>query len=828
MRNFTLVFLISAVCSFAKAEQAAASLPENPFAEFFEKAYQLHPSIPQGVLEAVAFTNTRFSHLTDGQPASCTGIPRTYGVMGLTADGKNYFRNNLSLISHLSGYSAEEIISSCEKNIMAFARAYAIIYDDTRNKLMRAPAIFDHAYVLAYLSELPLPQSGMQNDFALNSYLYSVLSFLKDPAQAAKHEFQVHDIDLESFFGEKNLKVLSASRVIVSSGTIADKQGNNFQGSDLPAIYSPDYGPALYDPAASCNYSNGRNQAISAVTIHTVQGNYAGCISWFKNCAASVSAHYVVRSSDGQVTQMVLEANTAWHVGSQNGYTIGIEHEGFVDNPAWYTTAMYAESAKLCADICASQGISPLRTGFQPWMPAANYNAANIPGTCVKIKGHQHYPGQSHTDPGPNWNWDYLYRLINTQPAPTVLTSASGTISDSGGAGGNYSDDERTVWTISPTAAANVTLTFNSFNTENTWDYLYIYNGTDVWAPLIGYYTGTSSPGTIVANSGAMTLEFRSDCATPAAGWSASWTSNATIIIPTNLAVAGFGCPSLGVNLNWQNSGANWVVDVSDDPNYSYFWAKGVTNLTTVGCPGSFALNTNPNNFLAFQPGTVYYWRIWDGTSHTSGSPFTTPNCVYMDTTCSGTFDDTGGPSAAYTGNEDWTNIIQPGFASSVTINFSSFDLETNFDSLWIYDSLPGTNLIGIYTGTVSPGTKTANSGMMSLRFKADPFVNNAGWTASWTCVSTTGIGQQQLAAAVAVYPNPFSESAVLAIESSAKTEGIGIVLIIYDLYGRKVKEQLVVGSRTTIVREDMANGMYFYRVKNREEVMGSGKLVIK
>src|SRR5690606_24789500 len=83
---------------------------------------------------------------------------------------------------------------------------------------------------------------------------------------------------------------------------------------------STDYPPALSN-FTTCNYSSRSGTAISAVTIHTVQGSYSGCISWFKNCSAQVSAHYVLRSSDGQVTQMVLESDKAWHVGNSNPYS---------------------------------------------------------------------------------------------------------------------------------------------------------------------------------------------------------------------------------------------------------------------------------------------------------------------------------------------------------------------------------------------------------------------------------------------------------------------------------------------------------------------------
>ena len=823
MHKFTLALFLSFIFFFSKAGQTPPptnDLPENNFAAFFTKAYEQHPTVPKGILEAVAYSNSHFHHIMHPQSeeGSCAGLPKYYGVMGLVADGKNYFNNNLALVSSLSGISAEEIIASPEKNIMAYANAY----EATQKNLSVGSGIENQSAVLVYLSEIP-GNTSLQNNYALSVQLYSELSFLVSQNCSEKYGFKKYNIDLAKIFGEEELKVLSSSFVTVTSDRVYDKNGNNFKGGNLPVVQSPDYPPAAW--VASPNYNSRGGNAITAVTIHDIEGSYAGCISWFQNTSAGVSAHYVVQSSTGAITQMVLESNRAWHVGSENDYTVGIEHEGYSNQTGWYTATMLNASAALVADICAGHSIDPLRTGFWPWLSTTYYNQSTIPGTCVKVKGHQHYPGQTHTDPGPNWDWNYFYKKVNTQPAATVYTSATGNIYDSGGAGGNYSDDERIVWTISPTAATSVSLTFSSFATENTWDYLYVYNGTDVWAPLIGYFTGGTNPGTLVASSGSMTLEFRSDCTTPAAGWNGSWTSNATSILPTNLAVNGLGCPSLGVNLSWQNSGANWVVDVSDDPGYSYFWSKGVTNLTAVGCPGSFALNSNPNSFLAFQPSTVYYWRIWDGTSHTAGSPFTTPNCVYMDTACAGTFDDTGGPSAAYSGNEDWTDIIQPGFATSVTVNFTSFDLETNFDSLWIYDSLPGTNLIGIYTGTVSPGTITANSGMMSLRFKADPFVNNAGWTATWSCVSTTGVNEAQVQDIVSVYPNPFRDKTTLRITNGRITN---YELAVYDIYGEKIISDVIRNSNEFVIRRGGAlrPGMYFYEVRDAEKIIGKGKLI--
>ena len=177
------------------------------------------------------------------------------------------------------------------------------------------------------------------------------------------------------------------------------------RGAGDPGLLSTDYAPALW---VASPYYHARSLAISAVAIHTMQGSYAGSISWFQNNPNSVSAHYLIRSSDGQVTQMVRESQAAHHVGSQNNYTLGIEHEGYVDNPAWYTTAMYNASSALTRHFCSRHAI-PCASAYNG--PA--HSGVNVLPASVKIKGHQHYSGQTHTDPGINWDWRRYYTLLN-------------------------------------------------------------------------------------------------------------------------------------------------------------------------------------------------------------------------------------------------------------------------------------------------------------------------------------------------------------------------------------------------------------------------------
>lgn len=510
-----------------------------PYQTEFEIAYEAFPEIPDGLLEAVAYAQTRIEHIQT-HAEGCAGLPVVSGVMGLTENGEGYFKNNLLMISALSGISVDEIKNDPQKNIYAYASAYAyqmnlLMQNDEKTNHVDALEnnIAKHIQILEILSEIPIDKNKA-NQFALDCFTYEVFRFLHDPNKQNTYHFPAYQLDFVSIYGEENFEVLSSTTVIINSEIIQSIDGDIY----TPQFKSLEYAPAIWVAAPSCNYSSRSGTAISAVTIHTIQGSYAGAISWAQNCDANVSYHYVARSSDGQITQMVYEANKAWHVGSENPYTIGIEHEGYVTNPIWYTEAMYIGSANLVKDICNSgYGINPLRT-FQG--PATS--GINVIGSCTKIKGHQHYPSQTHTDPGIYWNWEHYYQLINDNTTVTTYTASSGTFYDSGGAGSNYSDDERKLYLIQPSGAVTVSISFVSFNIETDWDYMYIYDGSSTTDPVLGVFTGGTLPSNITSTGAEMLIEFRSDCATVSSGWQINWSSVAGPvpgdIIPPSTAVS--------------------------------------------------------------------------------------------------------------------------------------------------------------------------------------------------------------------------------------------------------------------------------------------------
>ncbi len=116
-----------------------------------------------------------------------------------------------------------------------------------------------------------------------------------------------------------------------------------------------------------------------------------------------------------------------------------------------------------------------------------------------------------------------LWNALRDHFTDCAFVACQDSFFDMNGPQGTYFNRENWTWTLAPTGASSVTVTFHSFQLENGSDTLWIYNGPSTSSPLIGYYTGTNSPGTVTGTTGALTFRFKSDNATTYAGWRASW-----------------------------------------------------------------------------------------------------------------------------------------------------------------------------------------------------------------------------------------------------------------------------------------------------------------
>ena len=162
-------------------------------------------------------------------------------------------------------------------------------------------------------------------------------------------------------------------------------------------------------------------------------------------------------------------------------------------------------------------------------------------------------------------------------------TSCLGKIFDSGGATGNYSDNENSFVTIAPLGANTITLTFPNFDIEpgsgNTcdYDYIEIFDGPTTNSTSLGKFCNTTgNPGTIVSTGGAITIEFSSDGGLNLSGFEIDWACSYPNVAPT---------ADFSVNSNESCTGTINFTDESLFGPTSWSWDFGDGNTSTLQNP---------------------------------------------------------------------------------------------------------------------------------------------------------------------------------------------------------------------------------------------------
>lgn len=188
----------------------------------------------------------------------------------------------------------------------------------------------------------------------------------------------------------------------IPDGSAADQgvatSAQGWYGARGLTLTTPEYPQASrFEAAATGNFrAVSGTRTIDKVVIHITDGgaNINGTISWFKNPTAKVSSHYVI-GQDGEIVQMVAHNDVAWHAGSANGTSIGIEH---VANTRGLTptAAQMCASAALVTWLCDQYG---------------------IPADRAHILGHAEADGKTTHRACPNavWDWVYYMDMITTR-----------------------------------------------------------------------------------------------------------------------------------------------------------------------------------------------------------------------------------------------------------------------------------------------------------------------------------------------------------------------------------------------------------------------------
>jgi len=319
--------------------------------------------VPAVILKAVAFQESRWVH-------SGPTIDNGYGLMHLV---DNSYSRTLLEAAELTGLSVEDLKTDPIANIRGAAALIARCAKETVGEPQRLGDYWEA--LKRFTGLMPSVQEKQAREY------YRII---RDGAKATNALGM--EIDL------------SPTPVDLPRSTVAAPLSTE----------SIEYPPAIWNPADPSNYTASRSHSIDRWINHWFGvGTYAGAISWFQNPSSDVSAHFVIRKVDGELTQMVRIAHTAWHAGNwnYNSRSIGIEHEATTTNP-WPTSPtapMLVNSADCCRYFCDLYG---------------------IPKTRSYIIGHNEVPGVSTSCPGP-LPWDTYMALVNTPALPAITQHPS-------------------------------------------------------------------------------------------------------------------------------------------------------------------------------------------------------------------------------------------------------------------------------------------------------------------------------------------------------------------------------------------------------------------
>ncbi len=419
-----------------------------------------------------------------------------------------------------------------------------------------------------------------------------------------------------------------------------------------------------------------------------------------------------------------------------------------------------------------------------------------------------------------------------------TLTLCEGMLYDGGGISGNYGDNDDFTVTINP-GASIINLEFYEWDVEDYYDNLYIYDGVDTQAPLLGKYSG-SAPSNISASSGSVTLRFNSDYSINMAGFKMSWHAGGgacSTMMPA--PIANFNA----VENNIEAGQGVQFNDMSDLNPTKWAWTfEGGTPATsdavnpyiTYENPGVYPVTLTAYNAFGEDTETKTGYIIVNEAMPT----YSLSNRTVTDQ-CVGRVYDSGGNTGGY-GNDEVTmfSIIVPEGAVNLTLEFTSWEVEAGYDVLHIHDGrTANAPLIGSYSGSMPPSI-TATGDALTLYFVSDNTVVGEGFEATWTSMGRgCGIGSHFKSAqnttpnsieTFHLSPNPASNGFVIVDLALEQQEDIQVSVV--DMNGKTIKRILkkeFLAEKFRVDISEVPTGMYIIQVQG-ENLADIQKLIVK
>ncbi len=175
----------------------------------------------------------------------------------------------------------------------------------------------------------------------------------------------------------------------------------------------------------------------------------------------------------------------------------------------------------------------------------------------------------------------------------------------------------------------------------------------------------------------------------------------------------------------------------------SFYWDFGDNSTSTVIAPSHIYSNYGTYTVSLIAEGGACGSDTIIDTAYISIDPsnpcvevLSSASQTNTQTNCFGTLYDSGGQDN-YQNNTDYSITIAPAGALNVTLSFVTFDFESGYDYLYVYDG-PNTfsTLIGQYDGTSLPngGSIISTGSALTIRQTTDQGVVASGFELNWSC----------------------------------------------------------------------------------------------
>lgn len=189
-----------------------------------------------------------------------------------------------------------------------------------------------------------------------------------------------------------------------------------------------------------------------------------------------------------------------------------------------------------------------------------------------------------------------------------------------------------------------------------------------------------------------------------------------------------------------------------------------------------------------------------------------------VDTNCNGILFDSGGPTANYTNNTNGIFTIQPAGASSVVLNFITFDMEQGWDFLTIYDGPSvASPVIGTFTGNLLPPQIVSSSGSITIQQESDVTMNASGFELNWYCNTVGEEEKRNIASQYMIYPNPTKDFINITNENNSSLNISQIKLI--NTIGQVVIQESLTSDENTIKIQvnHLPKGLYILSISGEK-----------